>query len=62
MIIMWNLKYNPEKKLWKGKIYDPTSGIRADATVQFTKDNMIAIRGSIMGIGKTVRWKPIAAE
>lgn len=62
MIIMWNLKYNPEKKHWKGKIYDPTSGIRADATVQFTNDNMIAIRGSIMGIGKTVRWKPIAAE
>lgn len=62
MIIMWNLKYNPAKKHWKGKIYDPTSGIRADATVQFTKDNMIAIRGSIMGIGKTVRWKPIAAE
>lgn len=62
MIIMWNLKYDPEKKHWKGKIYDPTSGIRADATVQFTKDNMIAVRGSIMGIGKTVRWKPIAAE
>ena len=23
MIIMWNLKYDPEKKHWKGKIYDP---------------------------------------
>lgn len=62
MIIMWDLKYNPEKKNWKGKIYDPTSGIRVDATVQFTKDNMIAVRGSVMGIGKTVKWKPIAAE
>ncbi len=62
MIIMWNLKYNPEKKNWKGKIYDPTSGIRVDATVQFTKDNMIAVRGSVMGIGKTVKWKPIPEE
>ncbi len=62
MIIMWNLKYDSEKKVWKGKIYDPTSGLRADATVQFTDKGMIAVRGSVLGIGKTVQWKPIAAE
>ncbi len=61
MIIMWDLKYNPEKKNWKGRIYDPTSGIRADATVRFEGD-MIAVRGSVLGIGKTVKWKPIPAE
>ena len=62
MIIMWALKYDSEKKNWKGKIYDPTSGIRVDATVQFGKDGMLDVRGSVLGIGKTVHWKPIAAE
>lgn len=62
MIIMWGLKYDAEKKHWKGKIYDPLHGLRADATVKFNKEGMITVRGSVMGIGKTVTWKPIAAE
>lgn len=62
MIIMWDLKYNPEKKHWKGRIYDPLHGFRADATVKFNKEGKITVRGSVMGIGKTVIWQPIAAE
>ena len=62
MKIMWNLVYNAEKKVWKGKIYDPTRGLRADATVKFTDDGRLSVKGSVLGIGMTVYWKPIPAE
>lgn len=62
MIIMWNLVYDAGKKQWKGKIYDPTRGLRADATVKFTADGRLSVKGSVLGIGMTVYWKPIPAE
>lgn len=58
MVIMPGLTYYPDKKCWKGKIYDPTRGITANATVQF-KDNKLNVRGSLLGIGMTVVWEPI---
>ena len=62
MKIMWNLVYDSSKKVWKGQIYDPTSGIRAKATVKFTDDGRLSVFGNVLGIGKTVYWKPIPAE
>ncbi len=59
MVIIPGLSYNPDKKQWKGKIYDPTRGIIANATVYF-KDNKLNVRGSLLGIGMTVVWVPIS--
>lgn len=55
--ILWGLKYNEEKKTWEGgKIYDPTRGIRANATINFQPDGRLRVRGSVMGIGESVYW------
>ena len=55
--ILWNLKYNAEKNNWEGgKIYDPTRGIRANATINFQPNGKLRVRGSVMGIGESVYW------
>lgn len=60
IILMEGLKYNSGKKRWDGgKIYDPTRGIRANATCSFDSDKVLKIRGSVMGIGETVVWEKI---
>ena len=61
IILMEGISYNGAKKRWDGgKIYDPTRGIRANATCSFDTDSTLKIRGSVMGIGETVVWKKIA--
>lgn len=58
--LVWDLRYNPEKKRWdKGKIYDPTRGIRANATMNFGDDGNLLVRGSLMGISETIVWVPV---
>lgn len=60
IVIVDGLKYNAKKKRWDdAKIYDPTRGIKAKCTAQFSKDDELKIRGSVMGIGETVTWKKI---
>lgn len=60
ILLIWGLKYNPEKQCWeKGKIYDPTRGIRANATASFREDGALLIRGSLLGISETVIWQPL---
>jgi len=55
------IKYNADKKRWDGaKISDPTRGIKANATILFTKDGMLQVSGKVMGIGETHLWKPIS--
>ena len=49
---------NPGKKRWdNGKIYDPTRGIRANATCSFDSPSILRVRGSLMGFGETVFWE-----
>lgn len=59
IVIVRGLQYNTNKKHWdKGRIYDPTRGIRASCTASFTPDGKsLQIRGSVMGIGETILWK-----
>lgn len=60
ILLIWDLKYNPEKQRWeKGKIYDPTRGIRANATAFFAPDGKLQIKGSLMGFSETVVWERI---
>lgn len=54
------LRYNPDKKRWdQGKIYDPTRGIKANATCYFESGTELKIRGTLLGFGETIIWKKI---
>lgn len=58
IVLIKGLKYNATKKVWNGaKIYDPTRGIKASATVKFLPNGDLSIRGTVMGIGETVVWQ-----
>ena len=59
IIIMKGLKYDSEKGRWSGKVYDPTRGIRANATCSFDPDGRLRVRGSLLGISETVWWKKL---
>ena len=63
IVIIEDLEYNPSRGRWeKGKIYDPTRGIRANVTCSFDSPDSLRVRGSLMGIGETVFWKKIGQE
>ncbi len=57
IVLVQGLKYNKDKKRWDGgKIYDPTRGIKVNATCTFTDPKSLKIRGTVMGIGETLIW------
>ena len=61
IVLVKGLKYIAEDKEWgDAKIYDPTMGIKVNATAEFTDANTLKLRGTIMGIGKTLYWKRIS--
>ncbi len=58
IVLIDGLKYNKDKKRWDGgKIYDPTRGIKVNATCVFTSPKSLKIRGTVMGIGETLVWQ-----
>ena len=60
VVIVKGLKYDAEDKRWSGaKIYDPSKGIRVNATAEFETADKLKLRGSIMGIGTTLYWTRI---
>jgi uncharacterized protein (DUF2147 family) len=60
VVLVKGLKYDAEDKEWSGaKIYDPTKGIKVNATAKFEKDGRLKLRGTILGIGKTLYWQKI---
>lgn len=60
VVLVKGLKYDADDKEWSGaKIYDPTKGIKVNATAKFEKDGRLKLRGTILGIGKTLYWKKI---
>ena len=61
IVLVKGLKYIAEDKEWgDAKIYDPTMGIKVNATAEFTDANTLKLRGTILGIGKTLYWKRIS--
>lgn len=46
-------------KWTEGKVYNPEDGKRWTVTIKFKDDNTLAVRGSFLGIGKTVYWPRI---
>lgn len=60
IVLFWDLRYNADKDRWeKGKVYDPTRGIRANLSATIDKSGNLLIRGSLMGFSQTVVWKPV---
>lgn len=57
ILLVWNIRYNPEKRKWSGgKVYDPTRGLRANATCWFEDEKHLKLKGSLFGISETVVW------
>lgn len=60
VVIVRGLKYDAEEKEWSGaKIYDPTKGMRVNATAKFESAKKLKLRATIMGIGQTLYWQKI---
>ena len=60
VVIVEGLKYDAAKKQWGGaKIYDPTKGIKVNATAEFETADKLKLRGTILGVGVTLYWTRI---
>ncbi len=60
VVIVKGLKYDAKDKKWGGaKIYDPTKGLRVNASAEFVSDTKLKLRGTILGIGTTLYWTKI---
>lgn len=60
VMLVRGLKFDADDKEWSGaKIYDPTMGIRVNATAYFESKNKLKLRATILGIGQTIYWQKI---
>ena len=60
IVIFSGLKYDAKHRRWgDAKIYDPQRGIKVKMTAEFTKDDQLKLRGTVLGIGESVYWKKI---
>jgi uncharacterized protein (DUF2147 family) len=60
VVLVRGLKFDADDKEWSGaKIYDPTKGIRVNATAKFETANKLKLRATILGIGQTIYWQKI---
>ena len=60
VVLVRGLKFDADDKEWSGaKIYDPTKGIRVNATARFETANKLKLRATILGIGQTIYWQKI---
>ena len=60
IVIVKGLKYDAEDKTYGGaKIYDPTKGLRVNASAEFETPDKLKLRGTILGMGVTLYWTRI---
>lgn len=63
IVLVKGLKYDAEEKYWGGaKIYDPTKGLKVNATAEFETADKLKLRGTILGMGVTLYWTRIKSE
>lgn len=63
IVLVKGLKYDAEEKYWGGaKIYDPTKGLKVNATAEFETADKLKLRGTILGMGVTLYWTRINSE
>ena len=57
IVLEKGMKYDAESKSWGGaKIYDPTKGLKVNATAEFETADKLKLRGTILGMGVTLYW------
>ena len=57
VVLVDGLQYKAKDKKWGGaNIYDPTKGIRVNASAEFVSPTKLKLRGTILGIGATLYW------
>ena len=60
VVIVEGLKYDATKKQWSGaKMYDPTKGLKVNASAEFESADKLKLRGTILGVGVTLYWTRI---
>ena len=60
VVIVEGLQYEADKKRWGGaKMYDPTKGLKVNATAEFESADKLKLRGTILGVGVTLYWTRI---
>ena len=60
IVIVKGLKYDAKEKTYGGaKIYDPTKGMRVNASAKFETPDKLKLRGTILGVGVTLYWTRI---
>lgn len=60
IVIVKGLKFDAEQKRYGGaKIYDPTKGIKVNASAEFETADKLKLRGTIFGVGVTLYWTRI---
>lgn len=60
IVIVKGLKFDAEQKKYGGaKIYDPTKGIKVNASAEFETADKLKLRGTIFGVGVTLYWTRI---
>ena len=63
VVIVEGLKYDSEDKCWGGaKIYDPSKGVKVNASAEFETADKLKLRGTILGVGVTLYWTRIKSE
>lgn len=63
VVIVKGLKYDAQSKSWGGaKMYDPTKGIRVNASAEFESKDKLKLRGTILGVGVTLYWTRLKPE
>ena len=60
IVIVKGLKFDAEEKTYGGaKIYDPTKGLKVNASAEFETPDKLKLRGTILGMGVTLYWTRI---
>ena len=60
IVLFSGLRYDAKEREWSGtKIYDPTRGMRAKLVASWTKDGLLRLKCSVMGISKNLYWQRI---
>ena len=57
IVLMNGIRYDAEKNRWgETKVYDPTRGIKANATCEFMPDGTLRVKGSLLGFSQSIYW------
>ncbi len=60
IVVVDDIVYDAKKNVWKeGHVYDPTKGKSYKVEVSFKDERTLRVKGSLVGISKSVYWEKI---